>query len=253
MNTFLTLTRPLVFFDLETTGADISTDQIVEISVCKLLPDGSKEIKTRRFKPSIPISPDATAVHGITDDDVKDENPFIKYAKSLNACFQDCDVAGYNCIRFDVPILVEEFLRSGVGSPFNKNTRFLDAMRIFHEMEKRDLSAALKFYCNKELQNAHSAEADVLATAEVLEMQLKRYNLPKDLDALHKFCNNGTETIDYARKFIRNSEGQIVFNFGQYKNQPALSQPDYLNWMLSGDFSLHTRQCIIQMIDGSLK
>jgi DNA polymerase III subunit epsilon len=253
MQTSLILTRPLIIFDLETTGNDIAKDQIVELSALKIFPDGKSEIKTKRFKPSIPIPPEATAVHGITNQDVENENPFSSYAKAIKEYLINCDVAGYNSINFDVPILVEEFFRSGVDLPFNENTRFLDAMRIFHLKEKRDLTAAYKFYCDKVLQNAHAAEADVLATTEILEAQLNRYDLPKDVDSLHELCNKDQEFIDYARKFVRNNNGDIIFNFGKHRNQKALSEIEYLEWMLTTNFPHHTKLCINRILTGELK
>ena len=170
----LKLKRPIVFLDLETTGVDPAKDRIVEISLVKVQPDGSKEVKTRRINPGMPIPPESTAIHGIADDDVKDEPRFEQIAKSLAAYMEGCDLAGYNSNRFDIPVLAEEFLRAGVDVDLKKR-RFIDVQNIFHKMEQRTLVAAYRFYCDRELEGAHSAEADTLATYEVLKAQLDRY------------------------------------------------------------------------------
>ena len=159
------LARPIIFFDLETTGTDIAKDRIVELSVTKFFPDGSQETKTRRFNPGIPIPPEATAVHGITDDDVKNEKSFAELAKGLSNYFLGCDIGGYNILKFDIPLLVEEFIRASASVPFDIETRKIDAMTIFHKMEKRDLTAAYKFYCDKDHTGAHGAAADVQVSA----------------------------------------------------------------------------------------
>ena len=183
----LKLSRPIVFLDLETTGTDAAKDRIVEISLVKVHPNGDEEVKTRRINPGMPIPPAATAVHKITDEDVKDEPRFEQIAKSLAAYIDGCDLAGYNSNKFDIPVLAEEFLRAGVDIDLKKR-RFVDVQNIFHKMEQRTLVAAYKFYCHKNLEKAHSAEADTLATYEVLKAQLDRYpELENDIDFLAKF------------------------------------------------------------------
>ncbi len=248
----LTLTRPLIFFDTETTGTDKVKDRIIELSTCKISPEGTQEVKTARFNPGITIPLEATMVHGITNEDVKDKPPFSKYAQSISDYFKGSDIGGYNCIGFDVPILVEELLRAKAPLPFDESTKFVDAMRIFHLMEKRDLSAALKFYCGKDHDSAHSAEADVLASAEVLNAQVTRYGFKGDLTELHDFCNENTSIVDYDRKFTRNQDGEIIFNFGKNYGKKVSADPDYLNWMLSADFSNHTKYCIKKILSGDL-
>ncbi|MBR5802391.1 MAG: 3'-5' exonuclease, partial [Alistipes sp.] len=212
----LNLKRPIVFFDLETTGVDTAKDRIVEISMVKVMPDGEEIIKTRRINPQMHIPEDATAVHGITDEDVKDAPTFAQIAKSLYQFIEGCDFGGFNSNRFDLPMLVEEFLRAGVDVDFKKR-KFIDVQNIFHKMEQRTLVAAYKFYCDKELDGAHSAEADTKATYEVLKAQLDRYHeLQNDLAALAEFSTRG-ETADYAGRIIYNEKGEEVFKFGKYK------------------------------------
>jgi DNA polymerase-3 subunit epsilon len=249
----LTLLRPLIFFDTETTGVDTSKDRIIELSTTKFFPDGKKEVKTKRFNPTIPIPPEASAVHGILDIDVADEPPFALSAGNISKYFIGCDVGGFNSTRFDVPILVEEFLRAGVALPFDEDTKFVDALKIYHMMEKRDLTAAYKFYCDKDHTGAHGAEADVHASAEVFNAQIKRYNLVTSLDALHELCNEGKVVIDYGGKFTRNQFGHIVFNFGKNIDKKALDDTDYLAWMLKNDFPLHTKLCIKKILSCELR
>lgn len=187
----LNLKKPIVFFDLETTGIDLSRDRIVEISLVKILPNGDQELKTRRINPEMPIPPEATAIHGITDEDVKDAPRFKEVAKSLAQYIEGCDLGGYNSNKFDIPMLVEEFLRADVDVDLKKR-KFIDVQNIFHKMEQRTLIAAYKFYCGKDLENAHSAEADIMATYEVLQAQLDRYpELQNDVDFLAAFSERG--------------------------------------------------------------
>ncbi len=201
----LKLKRPIVFFDLETTGVDTAHDRIVEISMIKIMPDGERIVKTRKLNPEMHIPEAATAVHGITDEDVKDCPRFAQVAKSLAQFLTGCDFGGFNSNRFDMPVLVEEFLRAGVDVDF-KRRRFVDVQNIFHKMEQRTLVAAYKFYCDKDLTDAHSAEADTLATYEVLKAQLDRYpELENDIDALADFSSRG-ETADYAGRAARYSD-----------------------------------------------
>ena len=205
----LKLKRPIVFFDLETTGVDTAHDRIVEISMIKIMPDGERIVKTRKLNPEMHIPEAATAVHGITDEDVKDCPRFAQVAKSLAQFLTGCDFGGFNSNRFDMPVLVEEFLRAGVDVDF-KRRRFVDVQNIFHKMEQRTLVAAYKFYCDKDLTDAHSAEADTLATYEVLKAQLDRYpELENDIDALADFSSRG-ETADYAGRIVYDGPAKEV-------------------------------------------
>lgn len=203
----LKLKRPIVFFDLETTGVDTATDRIVEISLVKIGVDGSKSVKTRRINPERHIPEEATEVHGITDEDVKDEPTFRQIAKSLAQYIEGCDFGGFNSNRFDLPMLVEEFMRAGVDVDFRKR-KFIDVQNIFHRKEQRTLVAAYKFYCDKDLANAHSAEADTLATYEVLEAQIERYpDIGDTVEQLSEFSSNG-EIVDFAGRLAMNDKGE---------------------------------------------
>ena len=217
----LNLKNPIVFFDLETTGINIVKDRIVEISFVKVHPNGKEESKTRRINPEMPIPPESTAIHGITDEDVKDCPTFKEIAKSLAAQIEGCDLAGYNSNRFDIPLLAEEFLRAGVDIDLNKR-KFVDVQTIFHKMEQRTLSAAYKFYCDKSLENAHTAEADTMATYEILKAQLDRYpdDLQNDIDFLSKY-SSFTNNVDFAGRMIYNEDGKEVINFGKYKGKTS--------------------------------
>ena len=246
----LNLKRPIVFFDLETTGVDTAKDRIVEISMVKVMPDGEEIIKTRRINPQMHIPEDATAVHGITDEDVKDAPTFAQIAKSLSQFIEGCDFGGFNSNRFDLPMLVEEFLRAGVDVDFKKR-KFIDVQNIFHKMEQRTLVAAYKFYCDKELDGAHSAEADTKATYEVLKAQLDRYpELQNDIAALAEFSTRG-ETADYAGRIIYNEKGEEVFNFGKYNGMSVSEvfrkEPSYYAWMMNGDFPLYSKKVITEI------
>ncbi len=246
----LNLKRPIVFFDLETTGVDTSKDRIVEISLVKVMPNGEKIIKTRRLNPEMPIPAEATAVHHITDEDVKDCPTFRQVAKSLAQFLEGCDFGGFNSNRFDLPVLVEEFLRAGVDVDF-KRRKFVDVQNIFHKMEQRTLVAAYKFYCQKDLTEAHSAEADTLATYEVLEAQLDRYpELQNDIAALAEFSSRG-ETADYAGRIGYNDKGEEILLFGKYKDRVVEEifriEPGYYAWMMNGDFPLYTKKVITEI------
>ena len=246
----LKLKRPIVFFDLETTGVDTSKDRIVEISLVKVMPDGEQIVKTRRINPEMPIPAEATAVHHITDEDVKDCPTFRQVAKSLAQWLEGCDFGGFNSNRFDLPVLVEEFLRAGVDVDF-KRRKFVDVQNIFHKMEQRTLVAAYKFYCQKELTEAHSAEADTLATYEVLKAQLDRYpDLQNDIEALAEFSSRG-ETADYAGKISYNEKGEEILTFGKYKGRTVEEifriEPGYYAWMMNGDFPLYTKKVITEI------
>ncbi len=247
----LNLKNPLLFFDIESTGLNVSSDRIVEISVLKVLPNGDQEIKTRRVNPTIPISPEATAIHGIKDEDVANCPTFKEVAKSLAKYMAGCDFAGYNSTRFDIPMLAEEFLRAGVDFNFRKR-KLIDVQNIFHKMEQRTLSAAYKFYCKKELENAHSAEADTVATFEVLEAQLDTYKdvLENDVKFLSDFSSR-SKFVDYAGRIILNEKDEAVFNFGKHKGKTVESvfaaDPSYYSWMMNGDFTLDTKQVITEL------
>ena len=246
----LNLRNPLVFFDLETTGIDIAKDRIVEISMVKVMPNGEEIVKTRRINPGMPIPPESTAIHGITDEDVKDCPKFKEIAKSLAAQIEGCDLAGFNSNRFDIPMLAEEFLRAGVDVDMNRR-KFIDVQTIFHKMEQRNLTAAYKFYCNKDLANAHSAEADTMATYEVLKAQLDRYpELENDVNFLSKY-SSFTNNVDFAGRMVYNEKGQEVINFGKYKGrlveEVLKSDPSYYAWIMNGDFPLNTKKMLTEI------
>ncbi|WP_298649880.1 3'-5' exonuclease [uncultured Proteiniphilum sp.] len=247
----LNLKNPLVFFDLETTGINITHDRIVEISFLKIHPNGKEEIKSRRVNPEMPIPPQATAIHGITDEDVKNCPPFKQVAKSLADQLEGCDLAGFNSSRFDVPMLAEEFLRAGVDFDMSKR-KFVDVQIIFHKKEQRTLEAAYAFYCDKKLDNAHSAESDTIATYEVLKSQLDRYpDLANDIEALSKEYSSFNSNVDFAGRFIYDEKGVEVFNFGKHKGKPVAevlrNEPGYYAWMMDGDFPLNTKQALTKI------
>ncbi len=246
----LKLTNPIIFFDVETTGLDITKDRIVEISIVKVLPDGSKEVKTRRINPTIPIPKEASDVHGITDEDIKDEPTFKSVAKSLAKFIEGCDLAGYNSNRFDVPMLVEEFLRADVDVDLKKR-RMIDVQTIFHKKEQRTLEAAYKFYCNATLENAHSAEADTLATYEILKGQLDRYDdIENDMDFLAEFTKTNN-FADYAGRIAYDDKGEMIFNFGKYRGQKVAEvfakDPSYYSWIINGDFPAYTKKILTEL------
>ncbi len=246
----LALRNPIVFLDLETTGVDPSKDRIVELSLLKVFPDGSRDVKTRRINPGMPIPPAATAVHHITDEDVKDSPAFAQIARSLAAFIEGCDLGGYNSNRFDIPVLAEEFLRAGVDVDLKKR-KMVDVQNIFHMKEQRTLVAAYKFYCDKDLEGAHSAEADTLATYEVLCSQLDRYDdLKNDVDFLAGFSERD-RTVDYAGRIVYNDKDVEVFNFGKHKGRPVADvfrdEPSYYTWMMDGDFPAYTKKVITEI------
>ncbi len=246
----LNLKRPIVFFDLETTGVDTSKDRIVEVSMVKVMPNGEEVVKTRKINPQMPIPAASTAIHGITDEDVKDCPTFNQIARSLEKFIEGCDFGGFNSNRFDLPVLVEEFMRAGVDVDF-KRRKFIDVQNIFHKMEQRTLVAAYKFYCQKDLTNAHSAEADTLATYEVLKSQLDRYDeLENDVEYLAKFSTHN-ESADFAGRIIFNENGVEVFSFGKHRGVPVEQvferEPSYYSWMMNGDFPLYTKKVITEI------
>jgi DNA polymerase-3 subunit epsilon len=243
----LNLRKPLVILDLETTGVSIASDRIVELSAMKVSPGGEEEWLTMRLNPGIPISPEATRVHGITDADVANEPHFKDVAKRIASFLEGCDLAGFNSMKFDIPILCEEFLRVNVD--FNPaRHRYVDVQVIFHKKEQRTLSAAYKFYCDRELENAHSSRADAAATYEILKAQLDRYSdLENDIEKLSSFSafNNNA---DLAGRIVFNEQGIEVFNFGKHKGKPVVQvfkeEPSYYSWMMNGDFPLNTKQVL---------
>lgn len=240
----LQLQRPLAVIDLETTGTNVATDRIIEIAIIKVFPDRTIQSKVKRVNPGMPIPAVSTAIHGITDDDVKDCPTFKQMANELRQFLDNCDMAGYNSNRFDIPLLVEEFLRIELDFDV-ADRRFVDVQKIFHLMEKRTLGAAYKFYCDKQLDNAHSAEADAMATFEVLEAQLTRYDtLEADIEALANFTKED-DYVDFARRIVMQN-GTEVFNFGKYKGRAVREvlkvEPQYYDWMMKADFTLNTKQ-----------
>ncbi len=246
----LNLRNPLVFFDVETTGLDIARDRIVEISLLKVLPNGAEEQKTFRVNPTIPISPQAMAIHGISDADVAGCPKFNEIARTLFNFMEGCDIAGYNSIKFDIPILAEEFIRAEICFDFHRR-KLIDVQTIFHKMEQRTLSAAYKFYCEKELHNAHSAAADTYATYEILQSQLDRYqNLENDVNKLAEFSLK-SRNLDYAGRVILNEKDEPIINFGKYRGKPVMDvldkDPGYYSWIQSGDFTLDTKRVFTEL------
>ncbi len=246
----LELKRPIIFFDLETTGVDTSRDRIVEISMIKIMPDGERITRTRRINPQMPIPPSSTAIHGITDEDVADCPTFAQVARSLAQFVEGCDFGGFNSNRFDMPVLVEEFLRANVEVDFKRRS-FIDVQNIFHKKEQRTLVAAYKFYCDKDLNDAHSAEADTLATYEVFLAQLERYDdLPQDIEGLAEFSTHN-KTVDFAGRIIYDENGVEVFSFGKHRGVAVETvfsrEPSYYEWMMNGDFPLYTKRVITEI------
>ncbi|OJW83485.1 MAG: DNA polymerase III subunit epsilon [Bacteroidetes bacterium 46-16] len=247
----LTLKRPIIFFDLETTGTDPAKDRIVELALIKIHPDGKRERYVKRVNPGMPIPKSSSDIHGITDKDVKDSPLFKHIARELYEWMHNCDLGGYNSSKFDLPLLAEELLRAGINVDFTER-HMIDVQQIFFKMEARTLSAAYSFYCNKEMQNAHSAEADILATIEVLESQLDRYQqLAQEVKGLHDFTNT-EQYVDYARRIVM-KDGAPVFNFGKHKGRKVTDvfteEPQYYDWMMQSDFALHTKQKISEILN----
>jgi DNA polymerase III subunit epsilon len=243
----LQLKNPIVFFDLETTGTNIVTDRIVEIAYHKVNPNGREETKTLRINPERPIPAESSAIHGIYDADVAECPTFKQVAKEIVKDIEGCDLAGYNSNRFDIPLLAEELLRAEIDIDLMKR-KFVDVQVIFHKMEQRTLSAAYKFYCEKDLINAHGAEADTLATYEVLKAQLDKYpELQNDVEFLSKFTAQNNN-VDFAGRIIYNAKGEEVINFGKYKGQKVTdvlkTDLGYYSWIMSSDFSLHTKKVL---------
>lgn len=246
----LKLTRPIVFFDLETTGTNITHDRIVEISLIKVMPDGSEIEKTRRINPEIPIPAEATAIHHITDADVAGEPTFRQIAASLAQLLAGCDIAGFNSNRFDIPLLDQEFQRAGVQFDVSR-ARFIDVQTIYHKKEPRTLVAAYRFYCDKDLTEAHSANADTRATLEVFKAQLDKYtDLPDEVTALSEFASNN-RNVDLMGRLIYDEQHREVINFGKYKGKLAeevlAADPGYYSWILQGDFSQNTKNAFTRI------
>jgi DNA polymerase-3 subunit epsilon len=253
----LNLKRPLAFFDLEATGINVSSDRIVEISILKAMPNGTEEVLTLKINPTIPIPLETSLIHGIYDEDIKDAKTFKEAAPEIIEFLGDADLAGYNSNKFDIPMLVEEFLRAGINFDIDQR-KFVDVQNIFHQMEQRTLKAAYQFYCGKDIINAHSAEADIKATYEVLLAQIERYkdvafedkkgNVSKpvvnDVDALHNFTNLN-KPVDFAGRMVYNDDNLPVFNFGKHKGKTVYevfdAEPSYYAWIMNGDFPLYTK------------
>lgn len=243
----LKLQRPIACVDIETTGVNITKDRVIEIAIIKVQPDGTREVKVKRVNPEMPIPEDSSEIHGIYDADIAHEPTFKEMANEIKQFLNNCDLCGYNSNRFDFALLTEEFLRAGVDIDL-KNRHLIDAAQIFIKQEPRTLAAAYKFYCNKELVNAHSALADTEATFEVLLAQIERYsdigNTPEELHLLSK----GEDNLDYARRIKLNKKGEAVFNFGKYKDQLVTEvfkkEPQYYDWIMRSDFAQDTKNVL---------
>lgn len=246
----LNLIKPIVFFDLETTGVNVGSDRIVEYSFLKIFPDETEELRTSLINPTIPIPYPASMIHGIYDKDVIGKPSFRDIAAELKLFLDNCDLAGYNSNKFDIPLLVEEFLRAEIEFEI-KGRSLIDVQNIFHKMEERTLSAAYKFYCSKELKNAHSAEADIKATYEILRAQIQKYeNLKNDTGFLHEFSSR-SNNVDFAGRIIYDSKGKEIFNFGKHKGltveEVLQKEPSYYAWMMQGDFPLYTKKVLTEI------
>lgn len=250
----LQLTRPICFIDLETTGINVSTDKIVEIAIVKILPDGTKQVKRKLVNPEMAIPKAVSEIHGISDEMVKEAPTFKQIANEIKQFIELSDLAGYNSNRFDIPMLNEEFLRAGISVDI-ESRKLLDVQKVYHMMEQRTLSAAYKFYCNKNLEDAHSAEADATATWEVLEAQLEKYpQIGATVESVVKFTGED-QIVDFARRFIFEN-GVEIFNFGKHKGKPVTQvlkeEPQYYDWMMKGDFALHTKQKLTEMLNKAM-
>lgn len=254
----LNLKKPIVFFDLETTGLNVSADRIVEISLLKLNPNQVEESKTFRINPEMPISEESISIHGIKQEDVADKPTFKQLGAEINRFMEGCDLSGFNLLKFDIPMLVEEFLRADQDFDL-KNRKIIDVQRVFHQMEKRTLEAAYKFYCDKSLENAHSAEADTRATYEVYKGQLERYEeLENDTNFVHEFTGSPSDKmVDIAGRLVKNAEGVPCINFGKHKGKPVEEvlekDPGYYSWMMRGDFPRYTKKKMTEIKLGMRK
>ena len=250
----LQLTRPIAFIDLETTGIMISADRIVEIAIVKIMPDGTRITKRKLINPQMPIPAASTEIHGITDEMVKDAPSFKQAANELKQFMENCDMGGYNSNRFDIPMLIEEFMRVGIEFSID-GRKLVDVQKVFHMMEQRTLSAAYKFYCQKTLEGAHSAEVDAMATWEVLESQVERYpQIGDTVESIVKFTGED-DIVDFARRFIK-EKGIEIFNFGKHKGKPVTQvlkeEPQYYDWMMKGDFAMNTKQKLTEILNKTL-
>ena len=250
----LQLSKPIAFIDLETTGISITNDRIIEIAIVKILADGTRQVKRKLINPGMPIPAGSTAVHGITDEMVKDAPSFKQVANECKQFMDHCDIGGYNSNRFDIPMLIEEFLRAGIEFS-TEGRKFVDVQKIFHKMEERTLSAAYKFYCQKILEGAHSAEADAQATYEILEAQVTRYpQMGTTVDSIVQFTGED-EMVDFARRFIKEN-GIEIFNFGKHKGKTVekvlREEPQYYDWMMKGDFAMNTKQKLTEILNRTL-
>jgi DNA polymerase-3 subunit epsilon len=250
----INLTRPLAFLDLETTGVNLASDRIVELAIVKVMPDGSDIRKRRLINPQMPIPAEVSAIHGITNEMVKEAPLFRDIANDIRQFLDNCDLAGYNSNRFDWPMLMEEFLRAGQDFDIS-GRRMLDVQKIFHVMEPRTLTAALRFYCNEELTDAHSAEADAHATWKVFDAQLTRYpQLGSSVESVIQFLGD-EQIVDFARRFVM-EKGVEIFNFGKHKGRPVAdvlrTEPQYYDWMMKGDFPMHTKQKLSEIFNRTL-
>ena len=248
----LKLNRPIVFFDLETTGVNIVKDRIVEISILKIFPNGNKESKTWLVNPTIEIPNEVIAIHGITNEKIANEPTFDDLHKEILNLIEDCDLGGYNSNKFDIPLLAEEFLRCGIDFSM-KNIKTVDVQNIFHKLEKRTLSAAYKFYCNKELVDAHSAEADTIATYEILLAQIDKYSeLENNIDFLSNFSSIGNKRLDIAGFLRMNENNEPSITFGKYKGKTLKEvydiNPGYFSWINNAEFPLYTKKILKELV-----
>jgi DNA polymerase-3 subunit epsilon len=261
----LNLKRPLAFFDLETTGTNVGADRVIEIAIIKMMPDGSEQSKTWVINPEMPIPLETSLIHGFYDDHVQDKPVFKAVGAEIAEFFGDADLAGYNSNKFDIPMLMEEFLRAGVAFDLN-GRHFVDVQNIFHQMEQRTLKAAYQFYCKKDMQNAHSAEADTRATMEVLLAQVEKYKdtefidkkgtksipVQNEVSALHEFTNM-QRAVDFVGRMVYNDAGEELFNFGKHKGKRVEdvfdAEPSYFAWIMQGDFPLYTKHKVKEIHD----
>lgn len=250
----LQLNRAVAFIDLETTGINLSSDRIIEIAIIKIMPDNSRVVKRKLLNPEMAIPAKSTEIHGISDEMVKDAPTFKQVANEIKQFLENCDLGGYNSNRFDIPLLMEEFLRSEIEVDLS-NRKMIDVQHIFYTMEPRTLSAAYKFYCDKELIHAHSAEADIEATIDVFLSQIQRYkHLGNSVESILSVIGED-KVIDYARRFVYDEKGIEVFNFGKYKGKSIVetlkNEPQYYDWMMRGDFPLHTKKKLTEIFNKS--
>ncbi len=251
----LKLTRPIAFIDLETTGVNLSLDRIVEIAIVKLMPDGTRTVKRKIINPLMTIPQASSDIHGITNEMVKDAPTFKQAGNEIKQFLEACDLGGYNSNRFDIPILMEEFLRAEMEVDLS-DRRMIDVQHIFYQMEPRTLTAAYRFFCNKELENAHSAEVDIKATIEVFEAQVERYQqLGDTVDSILGVIGE-EKIVDYARRFVFDDKGVEVFNFGKYKGKAVVdilkNEPQYYDWMMKGEFPMHTKKKLTEIFNKAL-